>query len=166
MGAEKKWLFTLFSVVFISVFLLLLLYSISAFTSSPFPSPLRHGPHYPPSFAYYITGGRGDKDRIFRLLLAVYHPRNRYLLHLGAEATEAERVALLSEVKSVPAVSAFGNVDVLGKVDRLSENGASKTANTLHAVSILLKLDGSWSWFIELSALDYPLITQDGMCYS
>ncbi|KAF2608413.1 hypothetical protein F2Q68_00045682 [Brassica cretica] len=166
MGAEKKWLFTLFSVVFFSVFLLLLLYSISAFTSSPFPSPLRHGPHYPPSFAYYITGGRGDKDRIFRLLLAVYHPRNRYLLHLGgADATEAERVALLSEVKSVPAVSAFGNVDVLGKVDRLSENGASKTANTLHAVSILLKLDGSWSWFIELSALDYPLITQDDLSH-
>lgn len=162
MGAEKKWLFTLFSVVFLSVFLLLL-YSISAFTSKPFPSSIRHGPHYPPAFAYYITGGRGDNDRIFRLLLAVYHPRNRYLLHLGAEATDAERLALLSDLKSVPAVNAFGNVDVLGKVDRLSENGASKTAATLHAVSILLKLDRTWNWFIELSALDYPLITQDGM---
>ena len=161
MGAEKKWLFTLFSVAFLSVFLLLL-YSFSAFTSNPFPSPIRHGPHYPPSFAYYITGGRGDGDRIFRLLLAVYHPRNRYLLHLGAEATDAERVALLSDLKSVPAVSAFGNVDVLGKVHRLSENGASKVADTLHAVSILLKLGRSWNWFIELSALDYPLMTQDG----
>ncbi|KAI3819014.1 hypothetical protein L1987_12836 [Smallanthus sonchifolius] len=28
-------------------------------------------------FAYYISGTRGDADRIFRLLLAVYHPRNR-----------------------------------------------------------------------------------------
>ncbi|KAF2595542.1 hypothetical protein F2Q68_00008810 [Brassica cretica] len=129
MGAEKKWLFTLFSVAFLSVFLLLL-YSFSAFTSNPFPSPIRHGPHYPPSFAYYITGGRGDGDRIFRLLLAVYHPRNRYLLHLGAEATDAERVALLSDLKSVPAVSAFGNVDVLGKVHRLSENGFSNSWHT------------------------------------
>ncbi|XP_010427921.1 PREDICTED: beta-glucuronosyltransferase GlcAT14A-like [Camelina sativa] len=164
MGAEKKWLFTLFSVVFLSVFLLLL-YSISAFTSKPFPSSIRHGPHYPPAFAYYITGGRGDNDRIFRLLLAVYHPRNRYLLHLGAEATDAERLALLSDLKSVPAVNAFGNVDVLGKVDRLSDNGASKTAATLHAVSILLKLDRTWNWFIELSALDYPLITQDDLSH-
>ena len=163
MGAEKKWLFTLFSVVFLSVFLLLLLYSLSAFTSKPFPSPIRHGPHHPPAFAYYITGGCGDGDRIFRLLLAVYHPRNRYLLHLGAEATEAERLSLLSRLKTVPAVNAFGNVDVLGRVDRLSDNGASKTAATLHAVSILLKLGRSWNWFIELSALDYPLITQDGM---
>lgn len=64
----------------------------------------------------------------------------------------------------MPAVSAFGNVDVLGKVHRLSDNGASKIAATLHAVSILLKLGRSWNWFIELSALDYPLITQDGMC--
>lgn len=162
MGAEKKWLFTLFSVVFLSVFLLLL-YSISAFTSKPFPSAIRHGAHYPPAFAYYITGGRGDGNRIFRLLLAVYHPRNRYLLHLGADATDAERLALLSDLKSVPAVNAFGNVDVLGKVDRLSDNGASKVAATLHAVSILLKLDRTWNWFVELSALDYPLITQDGM---
>ncbi|WZZ06668.1 beta-glucuronosyltransferase GlcAT14A-like [Brassica napus] len=165
MGAEKKWLFTLFSVVFLSVFLLLLLYSLSAFTSKPFPSPIRHGPHHPPAFAYYITGGCGDGDRIFRLLLAVYHPRNRYLLHLGAEATEAERLSLLSRLKTVPAVNAFGNVDVLGRVDRLSDNGASKTAATLHAVSILLKLGRSWNWFIELSALDYPLITQDDLSH-
>ncbi|CAN6884901.1 unnamed protein product, partial [Brassica oleracea] len=36
-------------------------------------------------------------------------------------------------------------------------------AATLHAVSILLKLGRSWKWFIELSALDYPLITQDAL---
>ncbi|XP_010552730.1 PREDICTED: beta-glucuronosyltransferase GlcAT14A [Tarenaya hassleriana] len=165
MGAEKKWLFTLFSVVFVSV-LLLLLYSISAFSSAkPFPSAIRHGAHYPPSFAYYITGGRGDKDRIFRLLLAVYHPRNRYLLHLSADATDDERLTLVTDLKSVAAVNAFGNVDVLGKADRLSHMGGSHTASTLHAVSILLKLDPSWNWFIQLSAFDYPLLTQDDLSH-
>lgn len=166
MGAEKKWLFTLFSVVFVSVFLLLL-YSISAFSSSakPFPSAIRHGPHYPPTFAYYITGGRGDKDRIFRLLLAVYHPRNRYLLHLGTDATDDERLTLVTDLKSVAALNAFGNVHVLGKADRLSHMGASHTASTLHAVSILLKLDPSWNWFIQLSAFDYPLLTQDDLSH-
>ncbi|CAN7021759.1 unnamed protein product, partial [Brassica rapa subsp. trilocularis] len=39
-------------------------------------------------------------------------------------------------------------------------------AATLHAVSILLKLGRSWNWFIELSALDYPLITQDTLTLS
>ncbi|KAF3576000.1 hypothetical protein DY000_02031910 [Brassica cretica] len=44
--------------------------------------------------------------------------------------------------------------------------GTSKTAATLHVVSILLKLGRSWNWFIELSALDYPLITQDALTLS
>ncbi|CAN6808204.1 unnamed protein product, partial [Brassica oleracea] len=39
-------------------------------------------------------------------------------------------------------------------------------AATLHAVSIFLKLGRSWNWFIELSALDYPLITQDAFTLS
>ncbi|KAH0884350.1 hypothetical protein HID58_060446 [Brassica napus] len=44
--------------------------------------------------------------------------------------------------------------------------GASKMAATLHVVSILLKLGRSWNWFIEFSALDYPLITQDALTLS
>src|SRR5262245_28537095 len=104
MGAEKRWLFTLFSAALLSL-LLLLLYSFSTFSSSkPFPSVVNHGAHYPPAFAYYISGGRGDKDRIFRLLLAIYHPRNRYLLQLGADASDEERLRLAAAVKSVPAI--------------------------------------------------------------
>jgi hypothetical protein len=36
-------------------------------------------------------------------------------------------------------------------------------ANTLHAAAILLKECGDWDWFINLSASDYPLVTQDGL---
>ena len=36
--------------------------------------------------------------------------------------------------------------------------------NTLHAAAILLKDGGDWDWFINLSASDYPLVTQDGIC--
>lgn len=35
-------------------------------------------------------------------------------------------------------------------------------ANTLHAAAILLREGGDWDWFINLSATDYPLVTQDG----
>jgi hypothetical protein len=35
-------------------------------------------------------------------------------------------------------------------------------ANTLHAAAILLREGGDWDWFINLSASDYPLVTQDG----
>lgn len=35
-------------------------------------------------------------------------------------------------------------------------------ATTLHAMAILLRTC-KWDWFINLSASDYPLVTQDGM---
>lgn len=165
MGAEKKWLFTLFSTTFLSI-LLLLLYSISAFSSPrTFPSLVQHGLHYPPAFGYYIFGGRGDKDRIFRLLLAVYHPRNRYLLQLGADASDEERFRLAVALKSVPAIRSFGNVDVIGKPDRFSYMGATHIAATLHAAAVLMKVDPGWDWFIVLSASDYPLVTQDDLSH-
>lgn len=162
MGAEKKWLLTLFSATLLSL-LLLLFSSISAFSSpKTFPSIVQHGSHYPPAFAYYIYGGRGDRARIFRLLLAVYHPRNRYLLHLTADESEEERRRLAAAVKAVPAIRAFGNVDVVGKPDRITYMGSSNLATILRAAAILLKVDSGWDWFVTLSAMDYPLITQDG----
>ncbi|KAE9611735.1 putative glucuronosyltransferase [Lupinus albus] len=165
MGAEKKWLLTLFTAAFISL-MLLLMSSISSFSSpKTFPSLVHHGSHYPPSFAYFISGGDKDKDRILRLLLAIYHPRNRYLLHLGRDAKDEERQALVTGVRSVPSIRAFGNVDVVGKADWVTYLGSSNVAITLRAAAIMLKLDGGWNWFITLSASDYPLITQDDLSH-
>lgn len=165
MGAEKKWMLTLFSATFLSLFLLLV-FSISAFSfPKPLPSLILRGPHHPPAFAYYISGGRGQKDRILRLLLAVYHPRNRYLLHLGKEASDDERSKLAAAVEAVPAIRSFGNVDVVGNPDPFTYMGSSNIAATLRAAAILLKLDSGWDWFITLSALDYPLITQDDLSH-
>lgn len=70
---------------------------------------------------------------------------------------------MASAIRSVPAIRAFGNVDVLGKPDRLSYMGSTNIATTLHAAAILLRLSSGWNWFITLSASDYPLLTQDGM---
>lgn len=100
-----------------------------------------------------------------RLLLAVYHPRNWYLLHLGADASDQERMELASAINAVPVVRAFGNVDVLGKPTRLTYMGSTHLAATLRAVAILLKVDAGWNWFLELSASDYPLLTQDDLLH-
>ncbi|KAK9750377.1 hypothetical protein RND81_02G191900 [Saponaria officinalis] len=171
-GSERKrWLFALFTALFLSI--LLFLSIISGLTASSYAtlhatssatSPNR-GPQFPPSFGYYIYGGAGDKDQIFRLLLAVYHPRNRYVLHLAADASGEEREWLAAAVMSVPAVRAFSNVDVIGRPLWLTSMGATNIAATLRAVSILLKLDGGWDWFISLSAQDYPLLTQDDLAH-
>ncbi|KAK9106173.1 hypothetical protein Scep_023017 [Stephania cephalantha] len=167
---KKKWLFTIFSAAVVS--LLIFLSVISVFIASSalistrqFPSLVRYGAPHPPAFAYYISGGRGHKDRIVRLLLAVYHPRNRYLLHLGSDATEDERVQLAQAVRGVAAVRAFGNVDVMGKPDAQTYMGASNVAAMLRAAAVLLRIDSGWDWFINLSAMDYPLLTQDDLAH-
>ncbi|KAK6122369.1 hypothetical protein DH2020_043879 [Rehmannia glutinosa] len=172
MGAEKKWLFTLFSGAFITF--LIFLSFITGFSSpyyyafpphKQFAPTVNHGPGHPPSFAYYISGSRGDGERLFRLLLAVYHPRNRYLLHISADGSDEERLRLGAAVKSMPAVRAFGNVDVIGKPDPNTYMGSTNIAAILRAAAILLKVDGGWDWFITLSAMDYPLITQDDLSH-
>ncbi|CAJ1977424.1 unnamed protein product [Sphenostylis stenocarpa] len=165
MGVDRKWLFTLFSAALLTL-MVLLMSSFSAFSSpKAFPSLVQHGSHYPPAFAYFISGGHKDKDQILRLLLAVYHPRNRYLLHLGRDARDEERQALIAAVRTVPVIRAFGNVDVVGKADYVTYLGSSNVAIALRAAAILLKLDSGWNWFIHLSARDYPLITQDDLSH-
>jgi len=165
---RKRWLFTLLSalivsfVVFLSAISGLSASHAFAFWSNKAGVFAGHDRQQPPSFAYYIYGGGGDKERILRLLFAVYHPRNRYLLHLSSEASREEREWLATAVISVPVIRAFGNVDLIGKPIWLTYMGATNVAATLRAASILLKLDGGWDWFITLSAVDYPIVTQDG----
>ncbi|XP_019164815.1 PREDICTED: beta-glucuronosyltransferase GlcAT14A-like [Ipomoea nil] len=169
--AGKKWLYALFSAAFISG--LILLSSITGFSSSyyafssdrPFTSIVNRGPGHPPAFAYYISGGKGEAERMFRLLLALYHPRNRYLLHVGVEGSEDERRKLGVLVKSVPAIRAFGNVDLVGKPDPATYMGSTHIAAILRAAAILLKVDSGWDWFITLSARDYPLVSQDDLSH-
>jgi hypothetical protein len=168
MGAADKWLLPLVSVSFVS--LLLFLSALSGFSASsslfarlPQPSYVRRGATARPSFAYLLAGGKGDGRKLLRLLLAVYHPRNRYLLHLSADAPESERNKLAYAVaRAGPAVCSFGNVDVVGRPTAGTPMGSSGLAATLRAAAALLRLDSEWDWFITLSAADYPLLTQDG----
>ena len=55
------------------------------------------------------------------------------------------------------------NVDVIGNPDPLTYRGSTTIAATLHAVAVLLKVDGGWDWLNNLSATDYSFLTQDGM---
>ncbi|CAK9318820.1 unnamed protein product [Citrullus colocynthis] len=119
----------------------------------------------PPSIAYLISGSNGDSDRILRLLLAVYHPRNHYLLHLDLSGSQSERDSLALAVESVPIFKAAQNVDVIGRADFVYLKGSSAISSTLHGASLLLHLSPNWDWFIRLTADDYPLVTQDDLLH-
>jgi hypothetical protein len=125
---------------------------------------LRCGHGAPPCLAYLLVGARGDGARLLRLLLAVYHPRNRYVLHLSADASDSERRDLAAWVAAAtPAVGAFRNVAVVGAPTAGTPVGSSGLAGTLRAAAVLLRLHPDWDWFITLNAADYPVVTQDGM---
>ncbi|KAK9126901.1 hypothetical protein Scep_015747 [Stephania cephalantha] len=157
-----------FAVFFVSLLSLLLIF-ISYATSSPrhsrvlprsanLPNPLDAPP---PRVAYFISGSNGDGARIKRLLYAVYHPRNQYLLHLDLRASQDQREDLAVWAKSVEVFVAAKNVGVVGKADAVNLDGSTPIAAVLHGAAILLRWCHGWDWFVNLGPSDYPIITQD-----
>ncbi|KAJ9694688.1 hypothetical protein PVL29_010253 [Vitis rotundifolia] len=132
---------------------------------SDFGSESRSGLPKMPRFAYMISGTKGDGARLRRVLQVVYHPRNYYLLHLDLEASDAERLELAKYAKSEAVIKEFKNVMVVGKANLVTYKGPTMIASTLHAISILLKQAKDWDWFINLSASDYPLMSQDDLLH-
>ncbi|XP_039133050.1 LOW QUALITY PROTEIN: beta-glucuronosyltransferase GlcAT14A-like [Dioscorea cayenensis subsp. rotundata] len=149
---------------------ILLLLSLS-FSSSPSPSPSRSNPlpisssPPPPSLAYLLSGSDGDASRLLRLLHAVYHPRNLYVLHLDLAASRDQRLRLARSVQSVPTFRRHGNVHVIGRPGRADPRGSSTIAVVLHGAALLLRISDGWSWFLNLHASDYPLVSQDDLLH-
>ena len=117
---------------------------------------------YPVSFAYLISASKGDATRLKRLMKALYHPGNYYLIHMDSGAPESEHKEVAEFVAGEAVFSDVGNVWVVGKRNLVTYRGPTMLSTTLHAMAILLRTC-QWDWFINLSASDYPLVTQDGM---
>ncbi|KAK3424334.1 hypothetical protein EUGRSUZ_F01131 [Eucalyptus grandis] len=190
LNMEKKWVFPLVISSVLCIFLLAtslnmgLVSSLHTINSifSIFPSRLSTNQTNPvfaeskvsqsppppsapgvPRFAYLISGSRGDLDKLWRTLHALYHPLNQYVVHLDLESPAEERLQLASRVEKDPLFSKVGNVHMTTKANMVTYRGPTMVANTLHACAILLKKSKDWDWFINLSASDYPLVTQDAM---
>lgn len=185
MGVERRWLLPLIASSMVSLIVFVMemihfgLYSGESNSADVFhlktiddssghyvESDIVQLPHpglpKPPRIAYLISGTKGDSQRMTRTLQALYHPRNHYLLHLDLEAPPRERLELAKYVKMEPIFVEEKNVHVVGKANLVTYKGPTMIACTLHAVAILLKQSKEWDWFINLSASDYPLVTQDG----
>lgn len=109
-----------------------------------------------------VSGSKGDLDRLWRTVRSLYHPRNLYILHLDLESPVEERDELVYRVGNDTIFAVVQNVFVISKANMVTYRGPTMVANTLHACAILLKKSKDWDWFINLSASDYPLVTQDG----
>lgn len=118
---------------------------------------------YPVTFAYLISASTGDASRAARLLAALYHPGNSYLLHLDREAPAEEHRRLAELVSGRGVYARAGNVWIVGRPNLVTYRGPTMLTTTLHAIAVLLRLRRRWDWFINLSASDYPLVTQDDL---
>lgn len=153
------------------------LFLLLASSSIPFPStslfftpttPASPSPPPPPRFAYLISGSAGDAAMLRRVLLALYHPRNHYILHLDAQAPDSDRAGLAAFVASHRVLAAARNVRVVEKANLVTYRGPTMVTTTLHAAAAFLWGEGrgkgaDWDWFVNLSASDYPLVTQDDL---
>lgn len=136
--------------------------SMSLFVESKFQSqPLSLEVSKVPKLAYLVSGSKGDLDRLWRTLRALYHPRNLYIVHLDLESHVKERKELERRVVNDTMFAKVGNVHMITKANMVTYRGPTMVANTLHACAILLRKSNDWDWFINLSASDYPLMTQD-----
>ncbi|XP_042497289.1 beta-glucuronosyltransferase GlcAT14B-like [Macadamia integrifolia] len=184
-NVERKWIFPLAIGSLVSLFLLFL----TTLTTSPYgtlffplyrsstpsggvfveaklrPLPVSSLPP-PPRLAYLISGSAGDGEMLKRTLLALYHPLNRYVVHLDLESPPKERVDLLNFIRTHRVLASVGNVRMITKANLITYKGPTMVANTLHAAAILLKEGGDWDWFVNLSASDYPLVTQDDLLHT
>ncbi|CAA0813292.1 Core-2/I-branching beta-1-6-N-acetylglucosaminyltransferase family protein [Striga hermonthica] len=185
LNVEKKWLFPLVFSSLVCIFLVAtsfnmgLLSSLNTINSifSMFPRaaekeaiadqvPPPPAPPPPPKFAYLISGSRGDLDKLWRTLHALYHPWNYYVLHLDLESPVEERYELAARVENHTLFAKVGNVLVNNRSNMVTYRGPTMVSNTLHACAILLKKYDDWDWFINLSASDYPLVTQDDLLHT
>lgn len=178
-SAERRWVFPLVASFIVCVFLLTSfymglitsLYSVnSVLSANPDqtaallvqPNVASLSEDDLPRLAYLVSGSKGDLERLWRTLQALYHPRNQYVIHLDLESPVGERAELARRVEEEPVFAAVGNVEMITKANMVTYTGPTMIANTLHACAILLKRKKKWDWFINLSAADYPLVTQDG----
>ncbi|KAI3466108.1 hypothetical protein Pfo_022771 [Paulownia fortunei] len=193
LNMEKKWVFPLVISSLVCIFLLATSFNMGLVSSlytinsifSMFPSRVMANESSPyfveakinqvpppparppvPKFAYLISGSRGDLEKLWRTLHALYHPWNYYVVHLDLESPVEERLELASWVEKHPVFAEVGNVYVSNKSNMVTYRGPTMVANTLHACAILLKRHKDWDWFINLSASDYPLVTQDDLLYT
>ncbi|GMH30708.1 hypothetical protein Nepgr_032551 [Nepenthes gracilis] len=179
---KQKWFFFLVLSLLVSSLLIFLSFLISytstSFHKTSFPDP--EAPYFVesrlkisptskdpiPRIAYLISGSRGDGESLKRTLKALYHPLNQYAVHLDLEASLQERMELVDFVQNEPVFAKVGNVRVVVRSNLVTYRGPTMVSNTLHAAAILLKEGRKWDWFINLSASDYPLVTQDDLLHT
>ncbi|CAI5525479.1 unnamed protein product [Closterium sp. Naga37s-1] len=113
-----------------------------------------------PPLAYGILSAKNDSARAARLLLAIYHPLNHYAARVDIDDPE-ETLALKTKIAAHPALSRRANIVVIPDPEVVTYQGSTLLSATLRLAHVHIASGVQWDWFINLSAADYPLMSQD-----
>lgn len=114
----------------------------------------------PVSIAFGIQASGGTVKLLPRLLSRIHHRRNVYVIHIDAKTSEQEISSFLAHVQSKNEYAS--NVHIIDS-EMLTYKGISTVLNTLTLMSTALRKHAEWSYYINLSAGDYPLISPDNL---
>lgn len=112
--------------------------------------------------AFFLQISAANLALLPRLLVILWHPQHVYLIHFDAKIVKAR----VEEFKqSITSISMWNNNVFFLPSDVITYKGVSMLLNTLSAMEFLLSLRREWSYFINLSGADYPLVNTETMAH-
>jgi len=107
------------------------------------------------SIAYFLLAHHKPRQ-FMRLFDALYHPADRFLVHVDRKSPLSVRDAIARHVQGHP------NVGLLPS-RRLTWGGWSLAEIHLDAIRTLLARGPGWRWFANLSGQDFPLKSREAI---
>lgn len=105
--------------------------------------------------AYFIQVGADSVEMLPRLFSRVHHADNVYVLHLDAKIVDEEQKKVMDCVAGDAEYRL--NMHFLPS-EMVTYKGISMVLNTLAGMTLAMRKDPGWDYFINLSGADYPLL--------
>lgn len=109
----------------------------------------------PARVAYFIQVSQTTILHLPRLIRVLHHPENLYAIHCDMKIPEEAVLNVRSEIEGSARYSK--NVYFM-KPEAVTYRGVTMVLNTIHGMRSLLDRDNTWSYFVNLSGADYPLL--------
>lgn len=111
--------------------------------------------------AFFVQVSDTSVLHVPRLLRAIWHRENVYVIHFDAKIDHERRIRMARLLKKEKGAK-HGNILAMNS-EPVSYAGVSMLVNTINAISLVLRTSQNWDYFINLSGQDYPLVSASNM---
>ena len=108
--------------------------------------------------AYFIQAAGNSIVLLPRLFSRIHHQRHVYIVHMDAKVPASNRSYIVQLVQSNPEYAK--NIHFL-ESEMITYKAITMVTNTLAGMTLALEKHKSWKYFINLSGVDYPLVSPE-----